>query len=215
MRTSKAVIWAAAAAITLAACGGASTADEVGGTEPLTATTERSDTAAIAVDADAASFAERMTAIDEAVAVWRGASTVELAQEAAEAAANLVVGPNGPDYGDRNGDGVVSGEATVGLLPGLDGTPAGYAIPLAANECVARDVLGGTWTDPGAEWGAMLTAIDKWRPENNTMPTLASHPMRIVGWATFTLNSDSLDEAHEYAGHAKLHVDVAVRALDC
>jgi len=97
----------------------------------------------------------------------------------------------------------------------LHRTPAGLAIPLAANECVARDVLGGTWADPGEEWGAMPTAIDEWRPENNTMPTLASHPMRIVGWATFTLNSDSLDEAHEYAGHAKLHVDVAVRAFDC
>ena len=156
-----------------------------------------------------------MAAVDEAVAVWRDASTIEAAHEAAEAAANLIVGPNGPDYGDRRGDGVVSGQSPVGLLPGLDGVPAGSAIPLSANQCVARDVLGGTWTDPGAEWGAMLTAIDEWRPDNNTMPTLASHPMRAVGWATFTLEADSLGEAHEYAGHAKLHVDISVRALDC
>jgi hypothetical protein len=61
----------------------------------------------------------------------------------------------------------------------------------------------------------MLTAIDAWRPDNNTMPTLPSHPMRVVGWATFALDSDSLDEAHEYAGHAKLHVDISVRALSC
>ncbi len=45
--------------------------------------------------------------------------------------------------------------------------------------------------------------------------TLSRDPMRIVGWATFTLGSDSLDEAHEYAGHAKLHVDIALSALDC
>jgi hypothetical protein len=47
------------------------------------------------------------------------------------------------------------------------------------------------------------------------MPTLPCHPMLIVGWVTFTLETDSLDEAHEYAGHAKLHVDNSLHALDC
>jgi hypothetical protein len=61
----------------------------------------------------------------------------------------------------------------------------------------------------------MINAIDDWRPDNNTMPSLASQPMRIVGWATFTLASDSLDEAHEYAGRAQLHVDTSLDALDC
>ena len=215
MRKSNVVVWAAAAAIALAACGGSSTTDEVDGTEPPTSTADQAETTTIAIDDEVASFAERMAAVDEAVAVWRDASTIEAAHEAAEAAANLIVGPNGPDYGDRSGDGVVSGQSAVGLLPGPDGVPAGIAIPLSANRCVARDVLGGTWVDPGAEWGAMLTAIDEWRPDNNTMPTLASHPMRVVGWATFTLEADSLGEAHEYAGHAKLHVDISVQALSC
>ena len=208
-------VWVAAAAIGLAACGGASTTDSVGGAELPSAPEDGAITTGGVVEADVASFAERMAAVDEAVAVWRDASTIEAAHEAAEAAANLIVGPNGPDYGDRSGDGVVSGQSAVGLLPGLDGVPAGIAIPLSANRCVASDVLGGTWADPGAEWGAMLTAIDEWRPDNNTMPTLASHPMRVVGWATFTLGSDSLDDAHEYAGHAGLHVDISVRALSC
>jgi hypothetical protein len=61
----------------------------------------------------------------------------------------------------------------------------------------------------------MLTAIEEWRPDRNTMPSLPSHPMRIVGWATFTLASTSLDDAHEYAGHAQLHVNVSLAALDC
>ena len=65
------------------------------------------------------------------------------------------------------------------------------------------------------KWDKMLSAIDDWRRDNNTMPTLASHPMRVVGWATFTLNSDLLDEGHEYAGHADLHVNISRRALDC
>ena len=203
------------AVIGLAACGGTSTTDDVGNTEVLPGGEDLSSTTTVVVDTDTASFAERMNAIDEAVAVWRSASSVEDAQVAAEAAANLVVGPNGPGYGDRNGDGVVAGEATAGVLPGLDGTPEGLAIPLAANGCIRRDVLGGPWDDPGTEWGAMLVAIDEWRPDNNTMPTLASHPMRVVGWATFTLDSDSLDEASEYAGHAKLHVDISARALSC
>jgi hypothetical protein len=207
------IIWAAAAVMILASCGGTGTG-EPGQIELPTATEGVSDSTS-GVDSTTMSFSERMDTIDVTVAAWRSATSVEVAHVAAETVANLIVGPNGPGYGDRNGDGFISGETTVGVLPGLDGTPAGLATPLAANECVSRDVLGGTWTDPGMEWGAMQTAIDDWRPDNNTMPTLASHPMRTVGWATFTLESNSLDEAREYAGHAKLHVDIALRAPDC
>lgn len=211
MRTP--IVWAVGAIMTLASCGGSSTSG--GPTEPVPTAAEVADTTTGDVESVSPSLRERMDAIDEAVAAWRSATSVEAARLAAETAANLVVGPNGPDYGDRNGDGLVSGESAVGVLPGLDGTPAGLATPLVTNPCVVHDVLGGAWTNPDAEWGAMLTAIDDWRSDNNTMPSLASHPMRIVGWATFTLRSDSLDEAHEYGGHAKLHVDVALRALDC
>jgi hypothetical protein len=152
--------------------------------------------------------AGRLAAIDSFVAVWRTAGTLEEAKAAAESAANLVVGPDGPGYGDRDGDEVIGGGSGVGLIPELASSRSG-------NECVVRDVLGGRWVDPDFRWSEMLDAIDAWRPNNNTMPTLASHPMRIVGWATFTLGSNSLDEAHQYAGHAKLHVDVSVRALEC
>lgn len=158
---------------------------------------------------------ERMEAIELFVSEWRTATSLEDAQKAAEGAANLVVGPEGPGYGDRDGDGVVQGESGLGVLPGLAGTPDGTATSLESNKCVAQDVLGGSWSDPTTRWDEMLSAIDAWRPNNNTMPTLASHPMRIVGWATFTLATESLEEAREYAGHAKLHVDVSVRALEC
>jgi hypothetical protein len=190
MQNSRLAIWAAATAMVFASCADPSMSDD-------------------------AELAGRIGLIDEAVTDWRNATSIEDAHIAAETAANLVVGPGGPDYGDRNDDGVGGGTSTVGVLPGLDGTPTGLAIPLMENPCVERDVLGGTWTDPGAEWGGMQKAIDEWRPEKNTMPTLASHPMRIVGWATFTLGSDSLEEAHEYAGHAKLHVDISLSAVDC
>jgi len=86
---------------------------------------------------------------------------------------------------------------------------------LATNECVAKDVLGGSWEDPPDRWDEMLRAIGDWRPDNNTMPSLASHPMRVVGWATFSQDSDSLEAIHEYAGHAALHVAISQRSLDC
>lgn len=190
------------ALLALAACSGPVSRDE--------ASSQASD----GEDARAI-LTERMEQIDEMVTEWREAETFDDAAVAAETAANLVVGPNGPGYGDRNGDGAVTGENGAGVLPGLDGTPEGLARPLEANSCVTRDVLGGSWEDPAAEWQAMEAAIEDWRPDNNTMPTLASHPMRIVGWATLTIESDSLDLAHEYGGHAALHVDVAVDALDC
>lgn len=205
-------IWVAAAAIGLAACGGAATTATAHGTATSTPTEVLGTMAA---DDDAASLALRMDLVGEAVAAWRQASSMREARASAEAAANLIVGPNGPGYGDRDGDGTVAGEVSTGVLPGLDGTPEGLAIPLTANGCIKRDVLGGSWTHPEVEWETMSAAIDAWRPDNNTMPTLPSHPMRVVGWATFTLDSDSLDDAHEYAGHASLHVDISVRALGC
>jgi hypothetical protein len=206
MHVPKPLLAAATVMLVLTGCGQASSG---GGEESVAAEPAPADAMNLA------SLATRLDDIDTAVAQWRTASSLEAAQTAAEVAANLVVGPNGPGYGDRNGDGVVGGESVAGVLPGRDGTPSGLATSLASNQCVVNDVLGGDWTDPAGEWEKMLSAIDAWRPANNTMPSLASHPMRIVGWATFTLESDSLDDAKEYAGHAKLHVDVAVRALDC
>ena len=82
-----------------------------------------------------------------------------------------------------------------------------------ADACVIADVLGGSWEDPGARWVEALAVYDAWTPADNTMPQLASHPQRIVGWATLTLATDNLDEAHEYAGHAQIHIDVSVRAI--
>lgn len=182
----------------LAACGGD---DDTGGDTPT--------------DSEQISFRERMTTIDDAVSVWAGADSIETAHAAAEAAANLVEGEAGPGYGDRDGNGVIDGATEVGVLPGVDGTPAGLAAPLADNPCVVDDVLGGSWDDPAARWETMNTAIEDWSPENNTMPSLPSHPMRLVGWATFTLDTDSLEEARELGGRAQLHVDVSLGALDC
>jgi hypothetical protein len=198
--------------LALAAC---SEADD-GGSES-TATPTTADEAEGNIDAGAATvtYRERIDAIDEAVKVWRRASSIEEAHAAAEAAANLIVGSGGPGYGDRDGSGGIEGETERGVLPGLDGSPIGLANALDGNECIVADVLGGGWDEPEHRWNTMLTAIDEWRPDRNTMPSLPSHPMRVVGWATFTLASDSLDEAHEYAGHAQLHVNISLDALNC
>ncbi|WP_156163690.1 hypothetical protein [Demequina subtropica] len=150
---------------------------------------------------------ERLDALDAAVADWADASSLEEAQGAAETARNLVVGPDGPLYGDADGDGAIGGESAQGLLPGLDGSP-GLAVEPALNACVERDVLGGSWEQPQQRWDEALAAIDAWAPGNNTFPSLPSHPQRTVGWATLTLATEDLDEALEYAGHARLHVDV-------
>ncbi|SEI84960.1 hypothetical protein [Demequina mangrovi] len=157
--------------------------------------------------------AARLDALDAAVADWAAASSLDEAQIAAEAARNLVVGPAGPLYGDADGDGMIAGEVDAGLLPGLDGSPGVTAEP-AVNACVERDVLGGSWEQPEERWDEALTAIDAWAPGNNTFPSLASHPQRVVGWATLTLETDDLDEAHEYSSHAQLHVDVARTAFE-
>jgi hypothetical protein len=206
MKPGSVIGWIVGVALLASACSGGSTLD---------ADTTTTLSTAAAGERVHASAVERLDAIDDAIARWRTTGTIEEADAAAEIAANLVVGPNGPGYGDRDGDGVIGGTTDVGLLPGLDGTPVGLASPLAGNACVDADVLGGSWDEPEERWDEMVTAIDAWRPDNNTMPSLASHPMRIVGWSTFTRESGSLQLAHEYAGHARLHIDISLRALDC
>lgn len=154
---------------------------------------------------------DRLTEISAAVTAWRSAETLEEAQEAAERALNLVVGRSGQFFGDGNGDGTIEGNEPTGLLPGLNGERA-VATPI--NQCVERDILGGSWADPEERWRILAETIAAWTPTNNTFPTLPSHPMRIVGWATLTLATTTLDDAHEYAGHARLHVDISLRALN-
>ena len=155
----------------------------------------------------------RIEEISVHVTTWSDAADLLTATTSAEAAANLVVGPNGPGYGDRNGDGQISGANDVGLLPGSDGTPQGLVLGGVGDaDCIRRDVLGGAWDDPAAMWREMDEAIAAWTPTNNTMPSLDSHPMRVVGWATFTQTA-TLDQAREYAGHAAIHVNVSSRAL--
>ncbi len=157
------------------------------------------------------SAGERLDQIAAEVLAWRAALNLSTAKRHAEAARNLIVGPAGPGYGDSDGDGIVSGANAIGLLPGLHGSAA-LAIP-AANPCVTRDLLGGSWEDPARRWGILQAKIDAWRPGNNTFPTLPSHAQRIVGWASLTLSSSDLKKAREYAGHANIHVDVSRTAL--
>lgn len=118
-------------------------------------------------------------------------------------------------YGDRDGNAKIAGAASQGLLPGRLGVPSGIVLDTIsdASVCVRRDVLGGDWDDPAARWAMLSEAIAQWAPDHNTFPSLPSHPMRIVGWATLA-QSATFDNAIEYAGHAKLHVDVSRDALD-
>lgn len=189
---------AVALASVVAACGG-------GG---ATATSSASGVSSAARSA----AAERVDAISAAVSRWEAATDLPLARAAAEEARNLVTGPHALAAGDLDGNGTIDGAATTGLLPGDDGT-TGLATPLAGCELVARDVLGGSWTDPAARWATLAAAIADWRPAKNTFPSLPSHPQRVVGWATLTLSAPDLATAHEYAGHARLHVSITQEAV--
>ena len=154
---------------------------------------------------------ERAAGIQRALDDWAGASDLTQAQRAAETVSNLVTGPHVAWYGDADGDGAVGGEVSEGLLPGEAGEP-GLGLPLEG--CAGPDLLGGSWSDPGARWDELATKIAAWTPTNNPFPTLASHAQRTVGWAQLTLRAADLAEALEYSGHAQLHVDALTDAID-
>ena len=157
-------------------------------------------------------FEQRLAAIEAAIGTWSDAPDIATAHRAAETARNLVVGPAGPYYGDSDRDGTVSGASGIGFLPGRGGE-AGIA-RADMNACVARDVLGGDWSDPRERWAILDRAIKAWSPTNNPFPTLPSHLQRIVGWASLTLASQDVAKAREFASHARLHSDVSRKALE-
>lgn len=155
---------------------------------------------------------DRLDVIDAAVRDWARATNVVEAKAAAERARNLITGPGVMGAGDLDGDGVAGDLPDEGLLPGAAAAP-GLAIALPAD-CVEADVLGGGWSTPASRWATLESAIAAWRPDNNTFPSLPSHPQRVVGWATLTLATDDLDDAREFAGHALIHVDVTRAAIE-
>lgn len=161
--------------------------------------------------ADTSPLAAGLGAIDAAVKRWQSAPDLAAARRSAEEVRNLIVGPHGPSYGDADRNGTVEGASATGLLPGLGGEDA--LATTEAGPCVERDVLGGSWADPARRWSTLEMAIAAWSPSNNTFPALPSHPQRIVGWATLTLATTDLATAVEYGGHARLHIDVATRAV--
>lgn len=206
VRTGTRSARAVGVAVVLAACvvAGCSSASNSGHTDLAPAATA-------ATPADATTLTSRLMQIDEAINSWQSSPDLAAARASAETARNLVVGPDGPYYGDADGEGTIEGVSDRGLLPGVDGQ-SGIATE-AFGACVTRDVLGGSWGDPQARWAELDDKIAAWSPTNNPFPTLASHPQRIVGWATLAINATTLDEALEYAGHAHLHIDVAQQAV--
>ncbi len=162
--------------------------------------------------ASSAPVEQRLAALQAAVDIWERANDLPSAKAAAETARNLVTGPNVTGYGDLDRDGRIGGANVTGLLPGEEGQPGLVTSPAPA--CVERDVLGGSWDDPAARWQEVRTRIAAWSETDNTFPALASHPQRVVGWASLTLATPSLELAREYAGHAQLHVRVTLEALE-
>lgn len=140
----------------------------------------------------------RLDRVEAAVSTWDGAATVDEAHAAAADAIDLVMG------GGTTPDGLLPSNTSDGLVLGA-GTP---------SSCVERDVLGGPWDDVAARWAVLDTAVEAWAPGNNTFPAFPSHLQRLVGWARLTVASDSLDDAHEYAGHAAIHLTVARTAME-
>ncbi len=159
---------------------------------------------------DAAPVLERVEQVQQQVDLWRDASTLDGAQAAAAQARLLITGPDVAGLASPAG---IRADVDEGLLPD-DSDGPGLASSVA--DCAGPDLLGGSWDDQAQRWTILRTAIDEWGPDNNTFPSLPSHPQRVVGWATLTLGTTSLDRAHEYSGHAQLHVDAARDALaDC
>lgn len=122
---------------------------------------------------------DRTDDIEAAIESWRGASTIADAHAAAEQARNLVVGPNGPEYADADGNGRIDGGSQIGMLAGLAGE-VGLAQTPPVNACVTADVLADAWDDPQARWGQALNAVHDWSAINQHVPVAGKPPAKGV-----------------------------------
>jgi hypothetical protein len=196
----------AGSALAVAACGDSDPAAD----EPL------DSTAVTAPAPQVIALDERLEDLAESVSVWSGASSAADAHAAAESAANLIVGPFGPGFGDRDGDGTTLGARKSGLLPGLEGRPRGVAMAAraaGASRCVTAEVLGGDWSDPGLRWQKLARAIDGWTSTDDTLADLPSLAQRVVGLATLALGSDDVEVTQRHGAAAVMYVE-AMRDAD-
>ncbi len=196
----------AAGALAVAACGDSDGAAD----KPL------DSTAVTAPAPQVTALDQRLEDLAESVSVWSGASSAADAHTAAESAANLIVGPFGPGYGDRDGDGTTLGTRKSGLLPGLEGRPRGVAMSAraaGASRCVTDEVLGGDWSNAGQRWQELARAIDGWTTTDDTLADLPSLAQRVVGLATLALGSDDAEVIQRHGSAAAMYVE-AMRDAD-
>jgi len=107
------------------------------------------------------------------------------------------------------------------ILPGDgDGPPTGALVDVVqAGRSDARELdevaLGGlaSWADPRVRWAEWRQVLSEWRPVRNTMPRLASHLLRALGWAQLVMDAGDLRTARELASvHGQLHTRLSLDA---
>ena len=107
------------------------------------------------------------------------------------------------------------------ILPGdSDGPPTGALVDVVkAGRSDGRELdevaLGGlaSWADPRVRWAEWRQVLSEWRPVRNTMPRLASHLLRALGWAQLVMDAGDLRTARELASvHGQLHTRLSLDA---
>lgn len=107
------------------------------------------------------------------------------------------------------------------ILPGdSDGPPTGALVDVVkAGRGDARELdevaLGGlaSWADPRVRWAEWRQVLSEWRLVRNTMPRLASHLLRALGWAQLVMDAGDLRAARELAGvHGQIHTRLSLDA---
>ena len=107
------------------------------------------------------------------------------------------------------------------ILPGdSDGPPTGALVDVVkAGRSDGQELdevaLGGlaSWADPRVRWAEWRQVLSEWRPVRNTMPRLASHLLRALGWAQLVMDAGDLRAARELASvHGQLHTRLSLDA---
>ena len=107
------------------------------------------------------------------------------------------------------------------ILPGdSDGPPTGALVDVVkAGRSDARELdevaLGGlpSWADPRVRWAEWRQVLSEWHPVRNTMPRLASHLLRALGWAQLVMDAGDLRAARELASvHGQVHTRLSLDA---
>ena len=159
---------------------------------------------------------DRLDGADQTMHELKRVQSVEDGHAMATTVLDLLTGPTGRHAGATTlAPGVFPGDVAAsnedpGLALAIYDAVEQEDVRRQISDVILGDV--GSWRSPAARWDEIDAVVAAWRPDENTLPSLDGHLMRVVGWSLLTLRSNSATDVRSYARHGVIHTGLSLMA---